>query len=147
MVGGHRDRVLAFWAALYHHDWDQVAASFTSDALYEDVPSPDAGARGPEAIVKRLRLGLDPVDSHVHDLRRLAVDGDLAFTEHTETWGWHTGETVTLPFVSVMELRDGLISRWSDYWDLQTLLGAAPQWWIEHITAEYARDPFDGNQG
>jgi len=54
-------------------------------------------------------------------------------TEHTETWHWHTGEQVTLPFVSVQELRDGSIVRWWDYWDLQTLMNAAPVWWIEHV--------------
>lgn len=135
--------MLAFWDALYRHDWEAVAAAFTTDAFYEDVSSPDAGAKGPEAIVQRLRLGLDPVEGHEHDLRNLAVDGNLAITEHTETWTWHTGETVKLPFVSVMELRDGLIRRWSDYWDLQTLLGSAPQWWLDHIATEYAKAPFD----
>lgn len=143
MTGGNREHVLGFWEALYRRDWDAVPGFFSDDAFYEDVPSPDLGARGPDAIVKRLRLGLEPIESYTHDLRNLVVDGDLAFLEHTETWGWHTGESVTLPFVSVMELRDGLITRWSDYWDLQTLLGAAPQWWIEHITTAYAADPFD----
>lgn len=128
---------------MYRHDWEAVAASFTSDAHYEDIPAPDAGARGPEAIVQRLRLGLDPIETHDHELHALVVDGNLVVTEHAETWGWRTGEAVRLPFVSVMELRDGLIERWSDYWDLQTLLGAAPQWWIEHITEQYAAAPFD----
>jgi len=27
--------------------------------------------------------------------------------------------------------------RWWDYWDLQTLMQAAPAWWIEHIMAGY----------
>ena len=41
------------------------------------------------------------------------------------------------PFVSVHELRDGAIVRWWDYWDLQTLMGAAPAWWIEHMAQGY----------
>jgi ketosteroid isomerase-like protein len=28
---------------------------------------------------------------------------------------------------------DGKIAAWRDYWDLQTLLGRAPQWWIQHL--------------
>ena len=28
--------------------------------------------------------------------------------------------------------------RWTDYWDLQTLLSAAPAWWIEEIASGYA---------
>lgn len=143
MDGDSRDQVLAFWDALYRHDWDGVASCFTDDAFYEDVASPDDGARGPAAIVQRLRLGLDPVDQHDHELHHLVVEGNMAITEHSETWGWKTGETVTLRFVSVMELAEGKIARWSDYWDLQTLLGGAPDWWIEHITTEYAKAPFD----
>jgi hypothetical protein len=27
--------------------------------------------------------------------------------------------------------------RWWDYWDLQTLMGAAPAWWVEHIMQGY----------
>jgi len=33
--------------------------------------------------------------------------------------------------------RDGAIVRWWDYWDLQTLMGAAPAWWIEHVAQGY----------
>ena len=48
-----------------------------------------------------------------------------------------TGEHVALPFVSVMELRDGKITRWWDYFNLPTLLDAAPQWWLDHIAQGY----------
>ncbi len=65
------------------------------------------------------------------------ADGDVVVTEHAETWHWSTGEEVTLPFVSVQELRAGTIIRWWDYWDLQTLMDAAPAWWIEHIMKGY----------
>ena len=67
----------------------------------------------------------------------MVADGETVMTEHEEIWGWHTGETVTLPFVSVHELRNGKIVRWFDYWDLQTLMSAAPQWWVEHIMVGY----------
>lgn len=133
-----------FWSALYDRDWDGVAAAFTDDALYEDVPAPDLGAVGPAAIVRRLRIGLDPVDGWEHHLERLAADGPWVFTQHRETWTWKSGESVTLPFVSVMLVEGDLIARWSDYWDYQTLLGGAPAWWVEHIMAEYEKDPFAG---
>jgi limonene-1,2-epoxide hydrolase len=44
---------------------------------------------------------------------------------------------VILPFVSVHEMEGGKIRRWFDYWDMQTLMNAAPQWWIEHIMQGY----------
>ena len=40
-------------------------------------------------------------------------------------------------FVSVMELRDGKITRWWDYFNLATLLDAAPPWWLDHIAQGY----------
>ncbi len=130
----NRATVEAFWAALYERDWDRIGSFFTDESQYTDVPSPeDDIAVGPAQIVARLRLGIEPISAYEHDLRLMVADGDAVVTEHTETWHWHTGESVTLPFVSVQEVRDGRIVRWFDYWDLQTLLGAAPAWWIEHI--------------
>jgi limonene-1,2-epoxide hydrolase len=134
----NRARVVAFWEALYRRDWDAIAGFFGPDSEYTDVPSPaDDVARGPDLIVARLRLGLERISGYEHDLRLMVAEGDTVVTEHTETWHWHTGEAVTLPFVSVHELRHGIIMRWWDYWDLQTLMGAAPAWWVEHILQGY----------
>jgi ketosteroid isomerase-like protein len=98
------------------------------------MPTPaDDVAVGPDQILARLRLGIEPITDYEHGLILMVAEGDVVVTEHTETWRWKTGEEVVLPFVSVHVLADGKITRWSDYWDLQTLLGGAPQWWIEHI--------------
>jgi limonene-1,2-epoxide hydrolase len=137
----NRRIVQDFWAALYDRDWARIASFFGDDSEYTDVPTPPEDvARGPEKIVRRLRLGLEPISGYEHHLRAMVADGDVVMTEHAETWHWHTGEEVTLPFCSVHELRDGRILRWWDYWDLQTLLGAAPSWWIDHIMQGWA-DP------
>jgi hypothetical protein len=40
--------------------------------------------------------------------------------------------------VSVQQLHNGVIERWWDYRDLQTLMQAAPAWWIEHVARGYA---------
>lgn len=67
----------------------------------------------------------------------MIAEGDVVITEHGEEWHWHTGEEVILPFVSVHEVSDGKIVRWWDYWDMSTLMNAAPQWWVEHIMEGY----------
>jgi limonene-1,2-epoxide hydrolase len=134
----NKEIVRGLWDALYRRDWDAIAGFFDARSEYTDVPSPaDDVARGPALIVARLRLGLERISGYEHDLRLMVADGDTVVTEHTETWHWHTGEQVTLPFVSVHELREGTIVRWWDYWDLQTLMGAAPDWWIEHVAQGY----------
>jgi ketosteroid isomerase-like protein len=134
----NKEIVRGLWDALYRRDWDGIAGFFDARSEYTDVPSPaDDVARGPALIVARLRLGLERISGYEHDLRLMVAEGDTVVTEHTETWHWHTGEQVTLPFVSVHELRDGTIVRWWDYWDLQTLMGSAPDWWIEHVAQGY----------
>ncbi len=130
-----------FWQTLYERDFDKVGSFFAQDGLYEDVPAPDAGARGPRAVVARLKIGLEPIESYVHRLHRMVADGDTVITEHTEEWHFGTGEVVCLPFVSVHVIENGKIKLWRDYWDMATLMNGAPAWWIERV-ASYSPEDF-----
>jgi ketosteroid isomerase-like protein len=130
--------IASFWADLYRRDFDAVGAYFTDDGEYTDVPTPeDDVARGPREIAARLRLGLEPLEAILHHPKLMIAEDDVVITEHAEEWHWPSGEKVTIPFCSVHEIRNGKIVRWWDYPDLQKLLGAAPQWWIEHIMKGY----------
>jgi limonene-1,2-epoxide hydrolase len=131
----NRKLIERFWNDLYAHDWDKIASYFAEDGHYEDVPAPDGGAVGPKAVVARLRIGLDPIEDHVHHLHRMVAEGDTVVTEHTEDWHFHTGEVVSLPFVSIHVVKDGQIALWRDYWDLNTLMSGAPKWWIERLAS------------
>jgi ketosteroid isomerase-like protein len=136
----NRDVVEQLWARLYEKDFDGVGALFAPDGEYTDVPTPaDDVARGPSQIAARLRLGLEPLSGIGHTVRTLVAAGEVVVTEHTEHWEWPSGERADLPFVSVHVLAGGRIVRWWDYWDLATLMNAAPQWWVEHIMAESVR--------
>jgi limonene-1,2-epoxide hydrolase len=127
-----------FWDDLGRRDWDAVAQYFGPDSHYTDVCAPEEGATGVERILARLRLGIEPLTAYEPLPPKLVVaDGDAVVVEHSERWTWRDGETVVLPFVSVHEVRDSTIVRWHDYWDLQTLLSAAPQWWLDHIAGGY----------
>lgn len=137
-VEANRALVARFWEALYARDFDAIGSFFAEDGEYTDVPTPDDDvARGPKEIVARLRLGIEPLEAFLHHPWNVVAEGNLVMTEHAEEWRWHTGEHVTIRFVSVHEIRDGRIVRWWDYPDLQKLLGAAPQWWIERIMKGY----------
>jgi limonene-1,2-epoxide hydrolase len=136
----NRAVVETLWRRLYEKDFDGVGALFAAHGEYTDVPTPaDDVARGPVQVAARLRLGLEPLASIGHTVRTIAADGATVVTEHVEHWEWPTGERADLPFVSIHELHDGRIVRWWDYWDLGTLMGAAPPWWVEHIMEESAR--------
>jgi ketosteroid isomerase-like protein len=125
--------VASMWACLYRKDFDGVAAHIAPNGFYEDVPAPDKGARGPANVLKRLRVGLDPVVRFDHEIHRVVAEGDSVIVEHTETWHFETGEKIVNPFVTVHVVRDGKIELWRDYWDIGTLMAQAPKWWIERI--------------
>ena len=124
----------AFWDALYARDWDRISSFFGDDSIYYDVPTgPTTAARGPAGIVARLQLGLDGLSAYEHELGVVVSEGEWTITEHAETWHWPSGESVTLPFVSVQRIVDGVIMEWRDYWDYQTLWNAAPASWHERL--------------
>jgi limonene-1,2-epoxide hydrolase len=134
----HKALVRRFWDDLYAHEFAKVGTYFSDDAVYDDVPIPAARAIGPAAIVRKLEIGLGPVPQHVHHLHRLVAEGACVVTEHVEDWCFAPDHVVSLPFVSVQVIRDGKITRWSDYSNMDTLLSAAPRWWLEHVMAAWS---------
>ena len=130
--------VRRFWDDLYAHAFDRLGAYFTADAVYDDVPLPAARVVGPAAIVRKLEIGLGRVPRHVHHLHRMVADDTTVVTEHTEDWCFADDHVVALPFVSVQVIADGKISLWKDYSNIDTLLSAAPAWWLEHVTSSWA---------
>ena len=134
---GNKAIIERFWEDLGRRDFEAVAGYFVEGSHYTDVPAPEDGARGPKAIVARLRLGIEPLERYEPLPGKMVAEGDTVILEHSEAWYWTSGEHVVLPFVSVFELRDGSIVRWWDYWDLGTLMNAAPASWVEHIMVGY----------
>lgn len=123
-----------FFDALARRDWDGMRKHLADDAHYTDVGVPGPGGFGPDGVLARLRLGIEPLEGYEHlPGARMVAEGDLVMTEHTERWKFHTGEVIDHSFVSVTELRDGKIVRWHDYSNIANILENAPQWWIEHI--------------
>jgi limonene-1,2-epoxide hydrolase len=94
---------------------------------------PAAAARGPEDIVKRLKIGLEPLASYENHDGLMVCDGPNVMYEHSETWGWPTGETAVLRFVTVHRVEDGKVTLWKDYWDMSGLTATAPPSWLEDL--------------
>ena len=140
-VAEHQDPkqiVASFWKALYERDFDKVATFFRADSTYTDIATPPEDlAVGPEQVVARLQLGIEKLDGYDHTVIGVTAEDGRVVTEHVEHWTWHTGEQVSFGFVSIHEVDGTAITRWTDYWDLQTLLSAAPGWWVEEIAAGY----------
>lgn len=49
----------------------------------------------------------------------MVADEETVVTEHTEDWHFAADHVVALPFID-------------------TLLSAAPRWWLEHVAASWA---------
>ncbi len=126
--------VQRYWDALAARDWDTMASLLTADAHYTDVGTPGPGGIGPAGVLRRLRIGLEPLSGYSHRPgTTMIAEGDVVMTEHTERWEFHTGEVIDHSFVSVTQLRDGQICRWHDYSNIPNITDNAPQWWLEHI--------------
>ena len=133
-VEANKSVVNRYWEALAARDWEGMKALLTPDAHYTDVGVPGPGGTGPDGVIARLKIGLEPLAGYEHlPGHNMIAEGNLVMTEHTERWTFHTGEVIDHSFVSVTELRDGKICRWHDYSNIPNITDHAPKWWLEHI--------------
>lgn len=121
------------WDVVASKDLDLLASLFHDDGEYTDVGTPeDDVAVGGAQVAARLGLAFEGVE--IQSATRNVVASDtVVMVERVESWAWRSGEHVDLKIASVVEISGSKISRWVDYWDMQTLLGVAPLWWVEHV--------------
>jgi len=128
------DTVLGLWQALSRRDWDAVKTFLSDDCVYVDMPvGPTLAARGPDDIVKRLKVGLEPLAGYENHDGVLVSNGSDAMYEHSETWRWNSGETAVLQFVTVHRVENGKVTVWKDYWDMGSMTAQAPPTWLEDL--------------
>jgi limonene-1,2-epoxide hydrolase len=138
------DTVRALWAALDCRDWAAIADLVAEDCIYYDVPlGPAMSARGGADIVKRLKLGLEPLADYSNHEGVMVSAGEDVLYEHSETWTFDSGEIAVLPFVSVHKVRHAKIAMWKDYWDLTTLQSQAPSDWMDRMAGAEVSWVFD----
>jgi limonene-1,2-epoxide hydrolase len=133
------DVAVGLWQALSRRDWDAVKTFLAEDCLYVDMPVPAASARGPENIVKRLKMGLAPLAGYENHAGLLLSNGSDVMYEHSETWTFATGEQGVLRFVTVHKVvvqnGEAKVAVWKDYWDMAGLTSFAPPSWLEGLSA------------
>ncbi len=129
-----------FFAHLERLDFAAVAALCAPDCVYEDMPVQEAGrAVGPAAIVEKLRLGLGELERLPTTIHRVVEQGDTLLVERTEVWHHRTGERATLEVMAVFVFRDGRLTLWRDYWDMNRLFSQQPSAWVERMVAAGAK--------
>jgi limonene-1,2-epoxide hydrolase len=119
--------------AVTSQDLEGLSSLFHDDAEYTDISTPeDDVARGGAEVAARLGLALEGVEL-TNKSRNIVANDFVVMVERIERWTWRTGEVLDLPIATVIEVSGPLISRWIDYWDMQTFLAVAPGWWLEHV--------------
>lgn len=140
------ETVLGLWQALSDRNWDAVKTFLSADCIYVDMPvGPTLAARGPDDIVKRLKVGLEALAGYQNHEGRLVSNGADAMYEHSETWTWASGETALLKFVTVHRVVDGKVALWKDYWDMNSLVSQAPPDWLETLSKADTSWVFDAS--
>ena len=61
-----KELVECYWDEHFARNWEQMATFFSEDAHYTDVGLDAVGATGPEEIILRLRLGIEPLSGYFH---------------------------------------------------------------------------------
>ena len=135
--------VQKMWKALADFDWETLKSCLHPEIHYEDVPTEDAGAFGPDNVVKRLSVAWDHIDRQDQITHHIVSDNDVVFLDHTEIWTFKTGEKVQHTFATMHEMRDGKIVKWSDYWDVANFVGQFPKSFLE-VMAQNAGADFSG---
>jgi limonene-1,2-epoxide hydrolase len=98
---------------------DDLAAFFTDDAVYHNIPL--APVRGREAIANNFATVIRPGPPGVEnlDLRivNIVADGPVVLTERVDAFKL-PDKSFEVAVMGAFEVTDGKISAWRDYFDL-----------------------------
>ncbi|MDA1371489.1 MAG: nuclear transport factor 2 family protein [Proteobacteria bacterium] len=113
--------VREFIAAWSNLDPAELAAYFTEDGTYHNIPS--AAVTGRDNIQQFIAGFIRPWESTDWEIISLVAEGDTVIVERLDKTVV-AGSPVNLPCVGVYEMEAGKIKIWRDYFDLATYVGA-----------------------
>ncbi|ORV85835.1 limonene-1,2-epoxide hydrolase [Mycobacterium interjectum] len=95
---------------------DSICGGFADDAVYHNVPvEPIEGISGIRAT---FRAFLDAFSDAKLDIVTLAAEPGRVLVERVDYFTMNDGRKVVLPVTGVFEVKNGKITRFSDYFDL-----------------------------
>ena len=113
--------VTQFCEAWPRMDADELAAYFTDDGVYHNIPM--APAEGRAAVLELLK-GMGAMISAIRfEVHRQVTNGRVVMNERTDhiTMG---ERVIALPVVGVFEIDNGRIRAWRDYFDMGQFSGS-----------------------
>ena len=124
------------WTALSQFDFDTLKSCLHPEVHYEDVPTPDSGAIGPDKVVRRLSVAWKHLEQQIQTTHHIAADGHIVFLDHTEKWVFKREGSAEHRFATMHELKDGKIIKWSDFWDVNKFSSQFPPWFLEEMVSQ-----------
>lgn len=126
--------VEAFLAAIYRLDFDGALDFMTDDASYHDLPLPADPTIGKAGIRKKLDyMIVGGVTAMDYEIRHILGDGDVVLVERSETWHFPSGDRPRLRVMCAIELVDGRIAAWREYWNGEELMSQMPPEFFEGV--------------
>ncbi len=115
------DVVMQMIKAWDDRDGDKIADLFTEDGVLHSMMIDPI--KGRENIRPRMKFLVDNATYMKIEPRNIAVKGNTVFLERTDsfTFKGHSGK---VPVVGVLEIRDGKVAEWREYYDRKELLEA-----------------------
>jgi limonene-1,2-epoxide hydrolase len=121
--------VLELFAAWETGDVDRVMAWFTPDARFLNAANPDmpgSPKEGSEAIRELIESEMQTRAIRIEPHRICSGEDGWVFAERTDwmrpTEGVHAGEWVGFPITGVLQVRDGKVAEWREYFDLAVVV-------------------------
>ena len=106
--------VMSFIQAWNDMNWDGIEALFTDDVVYHNIPMSKLNGKTEAMTVIR---GMQP-QSVDWVVLNIAENGNVVMTERVDNFVMDDGKELSLPVMGTMEITDGKISAWRDYFDL-----------------------------
>jgi limonene-1,2-epoxide hydrolase len=120
------DIITAFCAAWKEKDQDALMDFFADDAVYHNIPidPPSVGKEAIRATIDMFTTAPESLEFVVHHQAENA-DG-IVMNERTDHF--KIGDaTISLRVMGSFELKDGKITAWRDYFDMQQYINQMPQ--------------------
>lgn len=113
-----RDFIAAFIAAWPEGDAARLGSFFREDAVYHNVPM--EAVQGREAIVATFADFMKMGGQVGVDVIHMVADGPIVMTERVDHF-IGAGTSISLPLMGIIEVHDGAITAWRDYFELSHL--------------------------
>ncbi len=108
--------VIDFCETWKSRNLDKIMDFFADDAVYHNIPMEPA--RGKDAIRQVINSFLPMASAVEFKILRSASAGNVVLNERVDVFQMG-GKHVELPVAGVFEVRNGKISAWRDYFDVQ----------------------------